>query len=370
MKKRLTILLGLVLCLAMVGCGAKKNQSLTLDHTLLSKDFTFYSTNSQQTLQMSEYLYRNRQDAAAAYISEYAFFDLDSDGKDELICRLGAGTDTYSSAVIFHAIGDTIYGYDFTYREIQDLKSDGTIAYSHSGFHFGFRKFIVYPFGCRTEAATYCIEGPNGESYYLENDKASTEEAFKSAYARWKESESVSFQKGTKETGFFQYFHFMSGRQKGVDRDGTEIQFQEYITQKLPGSFQDIEYGFYDLNHDGNNELCVRLNGAYAFFTRKDNRVAVWAQVRSFYTYPLENGDLLFERHGGGPTHIDYEYYVLDSNGDVEKTIAFSEWYSAPVDDEINRYYFNDEEVSKEEYFTLVSPYLAHKRAPIQWLSN
>ena len=379
MKRFLAVLISIVFCISLVGYSNKATDKnvIQIDKTLLNKDFEFYSTEYKTTMTMSEYfdyLQYSFQSRDCHYIYEYTLFDLDFDGNNELICRLGVVEDKYFGTIVFHAIENKIYSYDFTWRQFGELKTDGTVSYSLSGFDHGFRILTFDKEGYNPKSSTYAesIWGGleiNGANYYI-NNKKTTEEKFKKAYEKHNELDDVKFERFYLDKYTFKYLDFMSSKTKGLDREGNEIDFSTYIQEVLPGksiSDEFISYGFYDMNHDGIVEMCVVSSGVYAYFTIKNDVVTAWSDVQSIYTYPLENGNLMFKRHGGEPSHINYDYYELDFDGNIIKTISFDEWHPTAEDGGKEEYFYNYNSVTKDEYSKLTKQYLDYKKAPIEW---
>lgn len=75
-------------------------------------------------------------------------------------------------------------------------------------------------------------------------------------------------------------------------------------------------YALFDMNGDGIPELHLRpiTGGSYAIFTYFDGQITLWHDGPD-YESPLNNGAILYERDGAAPTHINYYYLVLDSDG-------------------------------------------------------
>lgn len=378
MKRFLAVILSFVLCFSVVGCSNNKN-AVQLDETVLNKDFEFYSTQYRKSMTASEYLdylQNSFQSDSCYYIHEYTLFDLDFDGNDELICRLGIGEDKYFGTLVFHAIENTIYSYDFTWRQFGELKTDGTVPYSSSAFDNGFRTLTFDKGGYNVKSCTYTesVWGDHeiiGANYYI-NNKKTTEEKFKKAYEKHNKLDDVKFERFYLDKNTFKYLDFISLKTKGLDREENEIDFDTYIQDVLPvKSINDefISYGFYDMNQDGIVEMSVVGSCVYAYFTIKNDVVTTWSEIQSIYTYPLENGNLMFERHGGAPDHINYEYYELDFDGNIIKTTSFDEWHPTAEDGGKEEYFFNDNSVTKDEYSKLTKQYLHYKKAPIEWFN-
>lgn len=379
MKRFLAGILSFALCFSLVGCGHKSNAKnvVQINKALLNTDFEFYSTEYKTTFTVSEYLdylQNSFNSNSCYYMHEYTLFDLDSDGNNELICRLGIDSDKYFGTVVFHAIENVIYSYDFTWREFGVLKEDGAIPYSSSASDNGFRTLTFNKKGYNKKSSVYSESVWKDHeitymNYYI-NDKKTTKEKYQKAYEEHNKTNDVEFEKFYLDKHTLKYLDFISSKTNGLDREGNEIDFSAYIQKVLPiKSISDefISYGFYDMNKDGIVEMSVAGSDVYAYFTIKNDVVTAWSDIQSMYTYPLENGNLMFERHGAAPDHINYEYYELDFDGNIIKTTSFNEWHPTAEDGGKEEYFFNDKAVTKNEYSNLTKKYLDYKKANIEW---
>lgn len=202
MKRMFFVLI--CVCILLVGCNNKNTNENTIeiDEPLLSKNFEFYSTEYKSTMTVTEYLNfleDTMQSGTSYYIHEYTFFDLDFDGNNELIYHLGTGEDKCFGTVVFHAIGNTIYSYDFSWRGFGSLKADGTVDFSLSGTDYGFRTIIFGKEDYSSKSSTY-VEAVWGDgevtniNYYVDNKKT-TEKEFGKAYEKHNKLEDVRFEK-------------------------------------------------------------------------------------------------------------------------------------------------------------------------------
>lgn len=132
-------------------------------------------------------------------------------------------------------------------------------------------------------------------------------------------------------------------------------------------------YALFDMNGDGIPELHLRpvVGGSYVIFTYLDGQIVLWHSGPD-YESPLNNGAILYERDGAAPTHINYYYLVLDSNGNETSKVSFSKYHS--VDDsgktestDYNVFMMEDKEVSEEEWNTLTKDYLSNSSDLIVW---
>ncbi len=132
-------------------------------------------------------------------------------------------------------------------------------------------------------------------------------------------------------------------------------------------------YALFDMNGDGTPELHLRpiVGGGYAVFTYLNGQIVLWHEDTD-YEAPLNNGAILYEREGAAPTHVNYYYLVLDSNGNEISKVYFSKYHS--VDEsglsesaDYDVFMFEDKEVTRDEWASLTDEYLAISSDLIIW---
>lgn len=132
-------------------------------------------------------------------------------------------------------------------------------------------------------------------------------------------------------------------------------------------------YAIFDMNGDSIPELHLRpiAGGSYAIFTYLDGQLILWHDGPD-YESPLNNGAILYERDGAAPTHINYYYLVLDSDGKEISKVYFSKYHS--VDEsgltestDYDVFMFEDKEVSENEWNSLTKEYLTCSSDLIKW---
>lgn len=167
------------------------------------------------------------------------------------------------------------------------------------------------------------------------------------------------------------YQQFMDGEIRAVDKDGEEQPLSAYLEEASddePYAFQYI-----DMTGDGVEELCVHKRPVMCFFTVREGAVHLWHEEYTLYTRLLENGAFLYERHGGAPTNICYEYKELSADATVKFSTTF-EWYDgATVEVGVihpDTYLLDGQEVSQEEYKAKTAAYLSLNPAPVMELSD
>ena len=164
------------------------------------------------------------------------------------------------------------------------------------------------------------------------------------------------------------YKQFMSGEITAIDENGEEKAFDSYV---LDASADDgYTYTFYDMTGDGGVEVIIKKYPEIYFFTEKDGNIYHWYTDTKAYSTLLNNGALLYERKGAGPTHTDYEYYELDENAKVKFSVTFSQYDQTTAEDGKiypDTYFLNEQEVTKEEYEAKTKDYLLVGSDKIVW---
>lgn len=137
----------------------------------------------------------------------------------------------------------------------------------------------------------------------------------------------------------------------------------EYITEP-----NELCYASFDMNGDTIPELHLKSPRFYLILTAANEGLTVWHED-SVYTQPLNNRAILYERSGGGPEHISYQYSVLDFYGEVLLEISFEKY--SPNDDGIYQensdYFFEGLKLSKKDWDALTKKYLAIGCDQIKW---
>lgn len=130
------------------------------------------------------------------------------------------------------------------------------------------------------------------------------------------------------------------------------------------------EYAFFDMNDDGIPECHVKSSRYYNIFTIYEGEIYRW---RSEYpqTDLLNNGDLLYKHVGGANYHEEYNYMVVDKDGETELEVFFG-WgdnnNNTIIDVEDYFYFLNENEISMEEWMNLTEKYMTVGMDDIQWI--
>ena len=205
------------------------------------------------------------------------------------------------------------------------------------------------------------------------SDSSSAQTSAVEPSANNKESSSKSNDSPASEEALAAYKKFLAGSMNAQDlkqeiSDGV-VKIKDI---SLEPDFKTY-YALFDMNGDGIPELHLRpvVGGSYLIFTYLDGQIVLW-HFGPDYESPLNNGAILYQRDGAAPTHINYYYLVLDSNGNEISKVNFSKYHS--VDEsgktesaDYDVFMMEDKEVSEEEWNSLTKDYLSNSSDLIVW---
>ncbi len=274
---------------------------------------------------------------------KYAFVDFDGDGADELVVRATSNNYTH---LVFRIHRDKVYGTEIAY-EWKSFKQDGTFR-SADGIYYLDMQFDE-GIGGVVQAA---IKWDAVESYRIGGEEVTSQQAAEYAAAYEKKPDAVwtDYRTGIDAAVIAQYRAFLNGSETATDAAGNVLTVDEFMYDEKLGD--DYTYAYYDMTGDGVPELFIEKRVEKYIFTLRDGELHHWYTADAAYTTLLNNGALLYERHGGAPEHINYTYYELDKDGAVRFSIDFSQW-----DEEVFNgvhhpayYEFDGKQVSAQTY--------------------
>ncbi len=391
MKKWLCLLLVGVLLLSMSACTRKPQDPIKDTSTPATQEPTNGETDSSGenielpeplsavlnsekpfvdenggTNYLKDYKFSPTQ-TTATVLEKYTLVDFDRDGVEELVVYTPPYGGNY---LVFHIQGNQVCGFVFGVRELTSLKTDGSFCQSGGAALHRYATLRFKGSGYILQETVYVDDMKqeytvNGEPISAERADALVREFENKPDVTW-----YKFTNGADIKYRTLYTNFWDGLTTAIDSDGRSKTLQEY----LGGSpIEDIlcYYTYRDVTGDGVEDFCVRtVPQKMYFFTVKNDQLYHWYTEALPYVNLLNNGAFLYERHGGAPTNIIYQYYELDANGAETFRITFA-WYDGKTVEEgkvyPDRYFVNDEEVSKEEYEATAQQYLKIGTDKIVW---
>lgn len=132
---------------------------------------------------------------------------------------------------------------------------------------------------------------------------------------------------------------FLKGEIFATNKEGRKVSIQDY----LRGDYN--KFAVYDMNGDAVAELILKTGEGLTIFSVKEQGLTVWYRG-TIYEKPLNNRAIFYERPGGAPEHTNYQYIVLDPNGEELQRTSFAKYY----DDNAEYYLINNEKASKTDY--------------------
>ena len=299
---------------------------------------------------------------------KYAFFDMTGDGQKELCLQTGMGLYTFtvreSSLRLWYA--EAVSG--------ARLLENGMLVFADISYTSPLTLWDFWAMSEQGRAVFKLHFSQSGSGRYIWEDELITKEEFDKKTKYYLDLQeipwSIAVESPTlpnKEISPLEaYEAFLAGEVKAIHSDGRELPLSTYLTADS-GTFS---YGLLDMTGDGVGELLIKMTYNLHIFTVKDGRVCLWHTADAQRYTLLNNGALLYERHGTAPNHTNYEYRELDENGAVKFKIVFA-WYDGTTIEpgvvHPDRYEINNQEVTKEEYETQVAPYLLIGSDQIRW---
>ena len=169
MNKKVVLVMLLLLSILITGCGKSEpesgenslnigestdpasaaiaeTQSSDAEDSLLQilhNQAQFFSASNEESMTLEEYCASEseRMDFTVS-VFQYTFVDMDHDGTQEAVVdfRFGENSQVMCMILKWDNSSETVSGTEFYYREMSQIKEDGTFAYSGEGEHDGWAR--------------------------------------------------------------------------------------------------------------------------------------------------------------------------------------------------------------------------------------
>lgn len=163
---------------------------LTEFESILSGDGMFYIQGASDMLTINDYC---DMFTVEADITKFALVDLDGDSYAELILWITVNENIDYGVLVLHYDNNGVHGYAFAYRQMMEIKSDGTFHWSGGASNNGTARIKF----CDTYTEYDYIGGvkendDNGVSFYWNGEEIS-EEVYEQFYAEQDAKESAEW---------------------------------------------------------------------------------------------------------------------------------------------------------------------------------
>lgn len=123
-----------------------------------------------------------------------------------------------------------------------------------------------------------------------------------------------------------------------------------------------LKYSFYDSDQDGLDELHVKTADSYYILKKQNEKIVVWADLPVDYE-PLNTGNLFsWVKKDTVSDKEEYRYCLLFPNGEIAWETSFSRIK--------NEYYFENVQVTKEQWKGMTDYFLTMGSFEIVWNEN
>lgn len=113
----------------------------------------------------------------AVTIPEFCIVDLEQDHIPEVILRIYTGANDYGVLVLHREEDGSIRGYDFSYRQMYEIKADGTFDWSNGAANNG-TATIDFAQGKTEYSNQFWMEERDGQVRYMQNGAEITREEY------------------------------------------------------------------------------------------------------------------------------------------------------------------------------------------------
>lgn len=305
--------------------------------------------------------------------------DMNGDGEKELLIHLRQGDDQGEILVFHNEDGRLVewesVAYGMHSPEI-NLYNNQTIeivghGWSRSFFRYNDKGRLERVFDCYSEEDTE-EDGASYRTYMIqeyEDGVVTKEHSMTEFHGSNGENDREMSENQEKEAEFNRVLDdFLKQLGEGIRLNSLflvgsgEYSDYDYI---LEGVRDEGTYGYYDVDGDGVDELVTWTVGGINVFQAQDNMIKEICRVP--YSILLENGTIWYHRPGGAPMHDDYQWYRLEGEEyQIVDTFSRYDWdldgcYAENGEGDV--YFYNEEEISKDEWEELIQPFLNAKEA-------
>ena len=144
-----------------------RDQAMEKYRRILSGEEPFFDRDQAESATIDSYC-AAMDPSVTMNAVQYSLLDLDRDSVPELVLWLKVNDNDYGTLVIRYENGGAV-GYGFTYRQMLDLKQDGTFGYSGGVADTGYARLCFREGNWEYEKLGYIQENEAGTAYFWED---------------------------------------------------------------------------------------------------------------------------------------------------------------------------------------------------------
>jgi len=173
-------------------------------HVLLDQR-KFFSWTANKNLSINQLNQTVSDDSdVAAKATKFTLIDLDNDGVPEVVLRLTVnGNDHYGTVVLFYRDG-VVQGHTIWYRQLFELKADGTFSFSGGASDHGFGTLDLSKIMWSIDEITYCESDTETDNVlFFVNKESATRDEFNMAIFKQMEKADAKWHELTDDNATF-----------------------------------------------------------------------------------------------------------------------------------------------------------------------
>lgn len=141
----------------------------------------FCYAHSKEIMTLNQFLTGN--DDVILKVLRFSVMDLDQNGTPEVILWLAREIDEYYGSIVLRYQDGTVYGYEFVYRAMMELKYDGTFSFSSGASDNGFGMASFTEDTYVINKVTYC-QSEGADRFFVNNERATEDDFLAETYAQ------------------------------------------------------------------------------------------------------------------------------------------------------------------------------------------
>lgn len=264
------------------------NSAMEAYKPVLQNKAEFYSTDNKKKVYLNDFLTNEELFGTQFKVTNFTVLDMDGDKIPEVVLELKKD-DFYE---VLHYMNGKVYGYIRSYRQLENIKIDGTFSWSNSAFNDGIGKLKFKPDACETDNLGY-LDADKTDKYFVDN-KPATEETYNSFL---KEEE------GKKDAVWYEFTQNNIETALSASSTQTKTTTPKNVGDNVDTSKSQFEKGYYDYKGTINNNIYIQMS-----------IYPLGQDIVGSYFYEKERKEINLKGKAGNNEIVLYEYDLQDKN--------------------------------------------------------